>query len=52
MRGKILSVQVVLMVSWSILLFAILVRITFAEWPSDPTVNVPISTAAGDQYID
>jgi len=22
----------------------------FAEWPSDPTVNVPICTAAGDQY--
>ena len=49
MRSKILLVQVVLVVSWSILLFNILAGITFAEWPSDPTVNVPICTAADDQ---
>ena len=49
MRSKILSVQVVLVASWSIFLFDILAGITFAEWPSDPTVNVPICTAAGDQ---
>jgi len=46
MRSKILLVQVVLVVSWTILLFDISVGITFAEWPSDPTVNVPICTAA------
>ncbi len=50
MRNRILLIQVVLMVSWSILLFDILAGITFAEWPSDPTVNVPICTEAGDQY--
>jgi hypothetical protein len=49
MRSKILLVQLVLMVSWSILLFNIWTGVTFAEWPSDPTVNVPICTAAGDQ---
>ena len=49
MRNKILLVQIVLVVSWSILLFNISVEITFAEWPSDPTVNVPICTEAGDQ---
>lgn len=50
MRNKILLVQLVLMVSWSILLFDILAGITFAEWPSDPTVNVPICTAEGEQW--
>ena len=45
MRSKIL-----LVVSWSILLFDILAGITFAKWPSDPTVNVPICTAADDQH--
>ena len=50
MRSKTLLIQTVLVVSWSILLFNILAGITFAEWPSDPTVNVPISTAAGSQY--
>ena len=49
MRSKILLVQVVLAVSWSILLLNILAEIAFAEWPSDPTVNVPICTAANDQ---
>ena len=49
MRSKILLVQVVLVVSWSILLFDILAGITFAEWPSDPTVNVPICTAESGQ---
>ena len=49
MRSKILLFKIVLMVSWSILLFAILTGITFAEWPSDPTVNVPICTAGGYQ---
>jgi hypothetical protein len=50
MRSKILLVQLVLLVSWSILLFDILAGITFASWPSDPTVNVPICTAFYDQY--
>ena len=50
MRNKILLVQVVLVVSCSILLFDILVGITFAEWPSDPTVNVPICTAEEIQW--
>jgi len=50
MRSKILLIQLVLVVSWSILLFNILAEITFAEWPSDPTVNVPICTAANNQY--
>jgi hypothetical protein len=45
MRSKILLVQVILMVS----LFNISAGITYAEWPSDPTVNVPICTAAGNQ---
>jgi hypothetical protein len=45
MRSKILLVQIILVVS----LFNILAGITFAEWPSDPTVNVPICTAANDQ---
>jgi len=49
MRNRILLVQVVLVVSCLIFLFDISAGITFAEWPSDPTVNVPISTAAGDQ---
>jgi len=49
MRNKILLVQVVLVVSWSILVFDILAGITFAEWPFDPTVNVPICTAEGSQ---
>ena len=49
MRSKILLVQAVLVVSWSILFFDISAGITFAEWPSDPTVNVPICTAADDQ---
>ena len=49
MRSKTLLVQAVLMVSWSILFFNILAGITFAEWLSDPTVNVPICTAANDQ---
>ena len=51
MRNKILLVQIVLVVSWSILLFNISVEITFAEWPSDPTVNVPICTAEGSQMV-
>jgi len=51
MRSKILLVQVVLVISWSILLFNILAGITFAEWPSDPTVNVPICTAEGSQMV-
>ena len=50
MRSKIPLVQVVLVVSWSIFLFDILAGITFAEWPSAPTGNVPISTAANEQY--
>jgi len=45
MRSKILLVQVMLVVS----LFNILAEITFAEWSSDPKVNVPICTAASDQ---
>ena len=49
MRSKNLLVRIVLVVSWSILLFNILAVITFAEWPSDPTVNVPICTAGGYQ---
>ncbi|MBC8231875.1 hypothetical protein H8E77_20180 [bacterium] len=42
MCNKLLLVQVVLVVSWSIILFDILAGITFSECPSDPAVNVPI----------
>ncbi|MBI1929232.1 peptidoglycan DD-metalloendopeptidase family protein [Candidatus Poribacteria bacterium] len=37
------------MVSLFILLFGVWTDRAFAEWPSDPTVNVPISTAAYNQ---
>lgn len=40
MRNRVL-VQSVLV----IILFEVLTTIAFAEWPSDPTVNVPICTA-------
>ena len=48
MHSKIPLVQIVLVVSWSILLFDLFAGITFAEWSSDPTINVPICTAAGN----
>jgi len=46
MRNKILLIQLVLVVSWSICLFDILAGIAFAEWSSAPTGNVPSYTAA------
>jgi hypothetical protein len=51
MRGKILLVQIALMVSWSILLFNLLAGITFAEWPSDPTVSVPVCIVRSNEFI-
>ena len=38
----------------AILIFAVALSAgataVFADWPSDPTVNVPLCTASGDQY--
>ena len=41
MRNRVLLVQLALVV----ILFEFLAGLTFAEWSSDPTVNVPICTA-------
>lgn len=40
MRSRILLVQLVLVV----IVFEVSAGITYFEWPSDPTVNVPICT--------
>ncbi len=42
MRNRNLSVQIVFMLCGAILLFGGLAERAFAEWPSDPMVNVPI----------
>jgi len=47
MHNRVLLVQLVLVV----ILFEVLAGITYPEWPSDPTVNVPICTEAGYQYF-